>query len=141
MAVFAILHVTYKCDIFQDGRLHKFCTCPEVNIVYRTVDGYFITIMLLNKNLGSIMQDLLLIMLISGKKSNDQSSLDYVPSVRMGYTKGNQINPEQRKARHLRAEKRESERQHHEVATALLDVSSQESITPPDLDSNLPGVF
>lgn len=71
-------------------------------------------------------------MLISGKKSNDQSSPDYVPSVHMGYTKGNQINPEQRKARHFRAEKRESERQQHEVATTLLDLSYQENITPPD---------
>lgn len=80
-------------------------------------------------------------MLISGKKSNDQSSPEYVPSVHMGQIKGNQINPEQRKAKHFRAEKRESERQYHEVASALLDLSPLENINQPDLDSNLPGVF
>lgn len=54
---------------------------------------------------------------------------------------GNQINPEQRKAKHFRAEKRESERGYHEAASALLDLSSLENTSQPDLDSNLPGVF
>uniref|UniRef100_A0A8W8NJ62 Uncharacterized protein n=1 Tax=Magallana gigas TaxID=29159 RepID=A0A8W8NJ62_MAGGI len=54
------------------------------------------------------------------------------------FVTGNQNNPKQRKAKHFRAEKRESERGYHEVASALLDLSSLENISQPDLDSNLP---
>lgn len=67
-------------------------------------------------------------------KSNDQSSPDYVPSVNMGYDK-DKHNPEQRKARLLRVEKRETERKHNEVALSLLDEETTSA------EPELPGVF
>lgn len=56
----------------------------------------------------------------------------------MGYDRNRQKNPEQQKARYLRAEKRETERQHIEVASVLLDLSSKANVpvSEPDLPSD-----
>ncbi|XP_055997893.1 THAP domain-containing protein 1-like [Ostrea edulis] len=75
---------------------------------------------------------------VTGSKSNDLSSPDYVPSVNMGYDTIRQKNPDLRKARYLRAEKRETERQHIEVASALLDLSCKENLNMPVSDPDLP---
>ncbi|XP_055995310.1 uncharacterized protein LOC125661344 isoform X2 [Ostrea edulis] len=56
----------------------------------------------------------------------------------MGYDTIRQKNPDLRKARYLRAEKRETERQHIEVASALLDLSCKENLNMPVSDPDLP---
>ena len=67
-----------------------------------------------------------------GKKSNDKSNPDYVPSVNMGYS--DKTDAELRAGRHNRFQRREAEKEKQEAASILVDLSEN---VPPVEQGNI----